>query len=219
MLSGDARGYIFGNSQATLALAECSESLPDVLERERDMKLKAIGLVVSAGITASCGAGFLSAQDASISAAGDKTFLMNADESNSAEIAASQMALKKSKNPDVKAYAQQMIADHQKLRSDMASLTQQMGVMTPQPLNETHKAEAKRLAALSGKSFDMEYVKTMDQDHHKTLGVFNNEIATTSNADLKTTVSQGQSVIEKHTEMADQMVQKMNITTGVSPGS
>ena len=56
---------------------------------------------------------------------------MNADETNSAEIAASQMALKKSKNSEVKAYAQQMITDHQKLRSDMSAFTQEMGVMAP----------------------------------------------------------------------------------------
>jgi len=176
------------------------------------------GIAMMAGILTVCGVGVLAAQDASSSATGDKTFLMNADESNSAEIAASQMALKKSKNPEVKAYAQQMITDHQKLRSDMSALTQQMGVMAPQPLNETHKAEAKRLAALSGKSFDMEYIKTMDQDHHKTLEMFNNEIATTSNSELKTVVTQGQSVIQQHTDMADQMAQKMNISSGFSSG-
>ena len=183
------------------------------------MNVRPVLVAMLSGTLMSFGAGVLVAQDASSSATGDKTFLMNADESNSAEITASQMALKKSKNPDVKAYAQQMITDHQKLRSDMASLTQQMGVTTPQPLNDTHKAEAKRLAALSGKSFDMEYVKTMDQDHHKTLSMFKNEVATTTNPDLKTAVTQGQSVIEQHTDMADQMAQKMNVTTGMTSGS
>ena len=182
------------------------------------MKLRGMQLALLSGV-AVCSLGSLAAQDAGSSAAGDKTFLMMADEGNSTEIAASEMALKKSKNPDVKTYAQQMITDHQKLRSDMASLTQQMGVMTPQPLNETHKAEAKRLAALSGKSFDMEYIKAMDQDHHKTLEMFKNEAATTSNSDLKTAVSQGQPVIQQHTDMADQMAQKMNVPTGLGTGA
>lgn len=182
------------------------------------MQMNRMKTVVLSAVVTFCGFGSLVAQDTSSSAAPDKTFLTMADEGNSAEIAASQMALKKSKNPEVKAYAQQMTTDHEKLRSDMASLTQQMGVTTPQPLNETHKVEAKRLSALSGKSFDMEYIKTMDQDHHKTLDMFKSEIATTSNADLKTAVSQGEPVIQQHTDMADQMAQKMNVQTGVSAG-
>ena len=174
-------------------------------------------IAATLGIVTLCPAIGLPAQDTGSSASGDKTFLMNADEGNSAEIAASQMALRKSKNPDVRVYAQQMITDHQKLRSDMSTFTQQMGVTIPQPLNATHKAEAQRLSALSGKSFDAEYVKTMDQDHHKTLGMFQNEVATTSNQDLKAAVQQGTSVIQQHTEAADQLAGKMNIPVASTP--
>ena len=178
-----------------------------------------IRIAATVALAALCYAGRVPAQDTGSSTSADKTFLMNADEGNSAEIAASQMALKKSKNPDVKAYAQQMIADHQKLRSDMSTFTQQMGVTTPQPLNATHKAEAQRLASLSGKSFDAEYIKAMDQDHHKTLGMFQNEVATTSNQDLKAAVQQGTPVIQQHTDMADQLAGKMNIPTASTPAS
>ena len=174
-------------------------------------------MAATLGIVSLCCAAGLPAQDSGTSASADKTFLMNADEGNTAEMAASQMALKKSKNPDVKAYAQQMITDHKKLRSDMASLDQQMGVTVPQPLNATHKAEAQHLSGLSGKRFDAEYIKTMDQDHHKTLGMFQNEVATTSNQDLKAAVQQGIPVIQQHTDMADQLAGKMNIPTASTP--
>jgi putative membrane protein len=161
---------------------------------------------------------FVNAQDPSSSMAADKSFVMMADEGNSAEIAASQMALKKSKNPEIKTYAQQMIDDHTKLRSDMAPFASQMSVTTPQPLNDTHKVEAKRLASMSGKQFDMEYVKLMNQDHHKTLTLFQNEESTTSNQDLKTAVQQGEQVLKQHTDMADQMAQKMNMPPMAMPG-
>ncbi len=155
---------------------------------------------------------------ASSSMASDKTFIMMADEGNTAEISASQLALKKSKNPDIKAYATQMIADHNKLRSDMAPLATQFGVTTPQPLNSSHRAEAKYLAGLSGSKFDKEYVKAMDQDHHKTLGLFNNEIATTANPDVKSAAQMGQPVIAQHTDMADQLATKMGVPPATTPG-
>ena len=160
-----------------------------------------------------CTAAPLLAQSAGSSMQADKKFVMMADEGNSAEIAASQMALKKSKNPDVKTYAQQMITDHQKLRSDMAPLAQKLSVKTPQPLNSTHKVEAQRLASMSGDSFDKEYLKAMDTDHHKTLAMFKNEADATTNSDIKTAVSQGIPVIQQHTDMADQISQKMGVPT------
>jgi putative membrane protein len=181
------------------------------------MRTKRMRVSVLAIVTICCAFEILQAQGAGTATA-DKPFLTMADESNSAEIAASQMALKKSKNPEIKSFAQQMIADHEKLRADTLTLAQQMGVMTPQPLNDTHKAEAKRLSALSAKSFDMEYIKTMDLDHHKALDMFKNEISTTSNPDLKAAISQGEPVIQQHTNMADQMAQKMNVQSGTSGG-
>lgn len=157
------------------------------------------------------------AQDnAAKSMAADKNFAMLADESNSAEIAQSQIALKKSSNPDIRAYAQKMIDDHMKLRADMKPFNDQMSVYAPQPLSANHKVVVQRLSQLSGKKFDMEYVKNMDVDHHKALGLFNNEIATTTNDALKAAVQQGQTVIQQHTDMADQMAGKMNIPVATS---
>ena len=182
------------------------------------MTRKQSALTLVAAAVALFSSASIIAQDVSASASADKTFLMTADQGNSAEIAASQMALKKSKNPEVRTYAQQMIDDHTKLRSDMAPFASKMDVTTPQPLNETHKALAKRLSALSGKQFDMEYIKAMSQDHHKTLDLFKNEAATTSNQDLKTAVQQGEQAVKQHTDMADQMAQKMNIPVTSTSG-
>jgi putative membrane protein len=177
------------------------------------MKWTGLQGLVFTGIVAAVGLDALLAQNFGTSTNADKTFLTEADEGNSAEIAASQTALKKSKNADVKAFAQQMIADHQKLRSDMVPLTQSSGVTTPQPLNATHQIAAKRLASLSGQDFDKEYIKAMDQDHHKMLGMFKSEATTTTNKDLKAAVLKGEKSIQHHTEMADQISQKMGLPT------
>ena len=158
------------------------------------------------------------ATDPSASASADKLFVMQADEGNSAEIAASQIALKKSKNADVKAYAKQMIDDHMKLRSDMGPLAAKLGVTTPQPLSPTHKAEDARLSQLSGDKFNKEYIKDMDQDHHKTLGMINNEIATTSNDEVKTAAQSAQTVVAQHTDAIDQLATKMGAPTATTPG-
>ncbi len=181
------------------------------LSVNRFTALAAAALLVASPIS------YAQTNDPSSSMAADKTFVMMADEGNTAEITASQIALKKSKNPDVIAYAKQMITDHEKLRSDMAPYATTLGVMTPQPLNPTHKAQDQRLSQLSGAKFDKEYIANMDTDHHKSLGLFNNEIATTANPDLKSTVQQGQTVVAQHTDMADQLAGKMGVPTVPTP--
>ena len=177
------------------------------------MKMAGIG-----GIMAACCVAGL-AQGATGSPAQDKMFLMTSAEGSMAEIQMSQMALKKSKNEDVKQIAQKMIDDHTKLLADMKPFADQMGVPPPTKLNPAHMQEAARLKAMSGASFDKEYLTAMVGDHHKTIGDFQAEEASTPNADLKTVVMQGEQVVRAHTEMIDASAQKMGITTPPMPAA
>ena len=147
----------------------------------------------------------------------DKLFLMKSAEGSMAEIALSKMALKKSKNDEVKTYAQKMIDDHTTLLASMKPFADQMGVQPPAQLNKVHQIDEKRLSAMSGDAFDKEYVKDMVADHHKDLGEFMAEAGTTSNADLKAAVTQGAQVVKDHTMMIDAIAQKDGIATPPMP--
>ena len=160
--------------------------------------------------------GAAGAQD---TASQDKMFLMKSAEGGMAEIQMSQLALKKSKNPDVRMYAQKMIDDHTTLIANMKPFADQMGVQPPTKLNPAHMQEMERLKSMSGQNFDKEYITAMVGDHHKDLGEFMTERDTTQNADLKTTVAQGTDVIKQHTEMIDQLAQKDGIPTPPMPSS
>ena len=131
----------------------------------------------------------------------------------------SNMALKKSKNPDVKAFAQKMVDDHTKLISDMKPFADQMGVPPPTKVPKDAQQEEARLKAKTGDNFDKEYITAMVADHHKDLGEFINERDTTQNQDLKATVAQGTQVVKQHTDMIDQMAQAKGITTPPMPSN
>ncbi len=153
----------------------------------------------------------------SSTAAQDKMFLMNSAEGGMAEIAMSKLALRKSKSDDVKTYAQKMIDDHTMLIANMKPFADKMGVQPPTKLKPAHMQEAQRLKAMSGDSFDKEYITAMVADHHKDLGEFKAEEASTANPDLKSTVAQGEQVIQQHTTMIDQMAQTKGIPTPPMP--
>jgi putative membrane protein len=163
------------------------------------------------------GSAFAGAQTGSDTAAQDKEFVAKSAEGSMAEIAMSKLALKKSKNDEVKTFAQKMIDDHTTLISNMKPFADQMGVKPPSKLKKEHQDEMTRLQSMSGDKFDKEYVTAMVGDHHKDLGEFTSEASTTSNAELKTTVEAGTQVIKMHTEMIDQIAQKDGIQTPPMP--
>ena len=172
-----------------------------------------------AGITALLAwAAAANAQSAD-TAAQDKTFVYKATQGSMDEIAAAKMALKKSKNDDVRMFAQKMVTDHTQLIADMKPFADQMGVQPPTKMNKDDQIESQRLASMTGEKFDREYVTAMVADHNKDLGDFKHEADTTQNEQLKATVTQGEQVIQQHTDMIDGIAQKMGIPTPPMPGN
>ena len=143
----------------------------------------------------------------------DKMFVAKSTQGSLGEIAAARLALKKSKNDDVRTFAQKMIDDHTQLIADLKPYADRMGVKPPMKPNKTAQMEVQRMMSMSGDKFDREYVTAMVADHHKDVGEFKNEADTTSNSDLKGTVSSGLQVVQMHTTMIDGIAQKMNLPT------
>ncbi len=139
----------------------------------------------------------------------DKQFVMTASLSDYTEITFSQLALQKSTNPKVKAYAQKMITDHQKLEAEMKPVADKMGVAPATALDSDHQAKYDAMGQLSGADLDKQYMTAMSTDHHKSLDAFKAEASTTKDMQLKPIVLKGEKVVAQHTAMADKMQAKM----------
>src|SRR4051794_22331670 len=75
------------------------------------------------------------------------------------DIKAGQLALQKSQNPQVKAFAQDMVRDHTAVNEKALALAKKLGVQpqdndTSRSLTRQAEAETKRLEALNGAAFD-----------------------------------------------------------------
>jgi putative membrane protein len=99
-------------------------------------------------------------------------FVTKAAQSNLAEIKASQLALTKTQNPDVRKFAQQMIDDHTKANEQLTSVAEQKHLKVPDDTDVAHRADMKMLEAKSGASFDKSYIERMNKDHDKTIKLF-----------------------------------------------
>lgn len=142
----------------------------------------------------------------------DKEFLEKASQGNVAEVEMAKLALKKSQNAEVRAFAQRMIKDHQMLGKKMAPLMANAGVKPSYSLNTEHQELFNKLNGLSGTDFDKQYVEAMDKDHHEDLKDFQDEVSSTEVPALKTAVASGEKVIAAHTEMVDKLADKMGVS-------
>lgn len=143
----------------------------------------------------------------------DKQFVQQAALSSYTEITFSQLALQNASDPQVKSFAQRMIADHTMLNERMSPVAQAMGISAPTALDSEHQQLYDQMKGLSGAAFDKQYMSAMVTDHHKALELFKSEESTSQDKPMKPTVKEGERVIAEHTKMADKLASKLGATT------
>jgi putative membrane protein len=125
---------------------------------------------------------------------------------NISEVAAGKIALDKSKNEHVQAYAKQMIDDHSKGESDLQQLAQKKGVTLPTEPDKKHQAAATKLSALSGDAFDRAYMKQNGiQDHTEARRTLMRVRDKATDADVKGAADKMLPTVEQHLKMAKEM--------------
>jgi putative membrane protein len=122
-----------------------------------------------------------------------------------AEVATGKLALSKSQNTEVKAFAQQMVDDHGAALTKVQAVAQSKGVTLPTDIDAKHKAMSAKLEKMSGDAFDKAYMAQGGvkdhQDTHKTLMADAKKI---KDADVKALADQHMPVVEQHLKAAQQ---------------
>ena len=126
-----------------------------------------------------------------------------------ADIANAEQAMKKSKNKEVRAFAQNMLDDHKAVNDKALALVKKLKV-TPED-NATSKAIAKgqadkraQLEKLSGKAFDKAYADN-EVAYHKTVNgaLETTLIPSSSNGELKSLLETGLKIFQGHQQHAE----------------
>ena len=131
------------------------------------------------------------------------------------DIAAAKQALTKASNKDVKAFAEDMVRDHEAVNKQALDLVKKLNV-TPLD-NDTSKALSKaaadklaELGKLSGAAFDKAYV-TNEVAYHKAVnGALETQlIPSASNAELKGLLQTGLKIFQGHQEHAEHVAAEL----------
>ncbi len=133
------------------------------------------------------------------------------------DIANAKLALQKTHNNDVRAFADDMVRDHTAVNDKALALVKQLHVTpennaTSQSLVKQADAERARLSALTGPAFDKAYVAN-EVAYHKAVdtALESTLIPSAQNAQLKSLLKTGLTIFqghEQHAEHLDGMLQQ-----------
>lgn len=131
------------------------------------------------------------------------------------DIAAAKQALEKSSNQDVRAFAEEMVRDHQAVNDKALALVKKLGVTpeqnpTSEALSKDADAKLKQYAALDGAAFDKAYIDN-EVAYHKTVNnaLKGTLIPSAQNPELKSLLETGLKLFEEHQTHAENLAKKI----------
>lgn len=125
---------------------------------------------------------------------------------NKAEVELSQLALKNTKNEEIRIFAERMIKDHSAAGEKLAKIAADKNISLPQSLDAEHQAVKQKLSALTDDAFDREFRKEMAKGHDKAVALF--ESASQSQQmpeELRDFAASTLRTLEKHQDKAHDM--------------
>lgn len=135
-------------------------------------------------------------------------FVQEAATSDMFEIASSKLALERGDDA-TKAFAQQMVTDHQKTSEDLRTLVSsgKVKVTLPDAMTSDQKSMLDKLNALQGDDFNKQYHSVQESAHEDAVDLFKRYGDEGDNPELKAWAAATRPALEHHLQMAKELNQ------------
>lgn len=138
-----------------------------------------------------------------------KEFIEEAARGGMGETQMSSIALQRSQNSEIKAFAEEMINSHSKINVELAGVAGRKGVILPRETSSTQKSTASRLETLNGEAFDKEFVNALIRDHENLIKLFQINASNSPDADIKAFAVANLPKLQEHLLHAQNLKAKM----------
>ncbi len=146
----------------------------------------------------------------------DASWLKTAASANKCEIKAAQLAENRASDPQWKSFASQMLTDHQGALAGIQGLAAAKSITLSSSMAPADAAQISTLSHLRGASFDKAYSAFAVNSHAQANALYNKEIASGQDSDVRALAAKQLPVVQNHLTMADKMTgMSMN---NLSPG-
>jgi len=203
---------------AALSLAACSKSTDTAQNASNSASNAASNTADSAGAAVN------KAEDATGAAVGATSanttgamstdaFVSNLTQSGMYEIKAGQIAQKRSKNADVKAFGAMMVKDHTAMDKEMAPLIQAANQKPADALDNRRSGFIDHLNSASDADFDKTYIDQQVAGHEEALDLLKGYADKGSDAGLKGGASKAIPKVQEHLDKAKAIQAKLSSST------
>lgn len=127
-------------------------------------------------------------------------FAVKAADAGMKEIALGKIAQEKGMNPQVKAFGEQMVADHSKAADELKAIASAKNITLPDSVGVDYKKSIDDIAKKSGKDFDKAYLNEMVKDHNDAVDLFQKASNDVSDAELKAFAAKTLPTLQAHQE-------------------
>lgn len=126
-------------------------------------------------------------------------FVMQAAEGGMTEVAKGKLATQKGAHEGVKQYGQKMVDDHTKAGEELKTIAGGKSITLPgDTLKAPMQATLAKLEKLEGAAFDRAYIEDQIRDHEKTIALFEREVKTGKDAELKAFAEKTLPTLKEH---------------------
>jgi putative membrane protein len=139
----------------------------------------------------------------------DRLFVHLAATGGMAEVQTAKLAQSRAQSDAVKGFAERMAKEHAKANSRLHGLAKKAAVPLPQDVDPDHKADRAELEQLSGRDFDIAYLRKQVVDHQKTAQILLWEMSQGQDAQLQHFAGETLPVVLEHLEHAQAVLQSL----------
>ncbi len=135
-------------------------------------------------------------------------FVQNASIGGAFEVQSSQLALDRSQNSDIRAFAQNMVDDHTAASEKLMALLPNTDVPAAQikgGLDSKHQKMLDKLTADKDTDFDSDYIAAQKKAHKEAVGLFKDYAKSGEDATLKDFATQTLPTLQGHQDMVKKL--------------
>ena len=165
-----------------------------------------VATTAATGTTVTSPAGEMSPPPATPVAAADRAFVEKAARIGMAEVQLATNVSNRAQTQEVRSYAAQMIAEHNRSNQELTALAAQKGIDPPADLDAEKKALDAQLAQLNGPALDKAYMEAMVKDHAAAVTEFQTASQQLADADLRAWAAKTLPTLRQHHQMAQEIL-------------
>jgi putative membrane protein len=158
------------------------------------------------GTTVTSPAGEASPPPATTVAEADRAFVEKAARIGMAEVQLATNVSNRAQTQEVRSFALQMIADHNRSNEELTTLAAQKGIDPPADVDPEKKALDAELAKLNGPALDRAYMDAMVKDHAAAAADFEAASQQLTDPDLKAWAAKTLPVLHQHHHKAAEIL-------------